>query len=48
MIRSVGRAGPIKVAARVLWQLKYNLLAVLVVALILIPIPDTPELLRRP
>ena len=32
MIRSVGPAGPFKVAGVVAWQLRYDLLAILVVA----------------
>jgi putative membrane protein len=40
MIRSVGHVGPLKVVGLVLWQLKYNLLAILIVAAILVPIPD--------
>ncbi|MCH9666459.1 MAG: bestrophin family protein [Actinomycetia bacterium] len=40
MIRSVGRIGPLKVVGLVLWQLKLDMLMILVVAAILIPIPD--------
>lgn len=40
MIRSVGPAGPIKVAGLVGWQLRYNLIAVLVIAALLLPLPD--------
>lgn len=40
MIRSVGRAGPFKVLGLVTWQLKYNLLAVGIVAAILLQTPD--------
>ncbi len=40
MIRSVGRLGPVKAAGLVAWQLRYDLLAVLVVAAIMVPIPD--------
>jgi len=43
MIRSVGRVGPFRVAVLVVWQLKYNLLAVVVVAGLLLPIPDTVQ-----
>ncbi|MBX7435525.1 bestrophin family protein [Mycobacterium sp. Y57] len=41
MIRSVGPAGPVKVLGLVGWQLKYNLLAVALIAAILLPMPDT-------
>ncbi len=40
MIRSVGRFGAVKAAGLVAWELRYDLLAVLVVAAIMIPIPD--------
>ena len=40
MIRSAGRLGPVKAAGLVAWQLRYDLLAVLVVAAIMVPIPD--------
>ncbi|MCH9731001.1 MAG: bestrophin family protein [Actinomycetia bacterium] len=40
MIRSVGHVGPLKVVGLVLWQLRYNILAILIVAAILVPIPD--------
>ena len=40
MIRSVGRFGPAKVSGLVLWKLRYTLLAVVVVAVALIPVPD--------
>lgn len=44
MIRSVGRTGPLKVVGLVLWQLKYELLVILLVAALLIPIPDSIQL----
>lgn len=40
MIRSTGRTGPLKVAAHVCWALRFNLLAILAVAAVMIPIPD--------
>ena len=40
MIRSAGRLGPVKAAGLVAWQLRYDLLTVLVVAAIMVPIPD--------
>jgi len=40
MIRSVGRTGPIKVAALVLWELRFDLLAILAIAALMVPIPD--------
>jgi putative membrane protein len=40
MIRSVGRAGPVKVAALVLWQLRFDLVAILAIAALMVPIPD--------
>ncbi len=43
MIRSVGRTGPFKVLGLVTWQLKYNLLAVGVVAAVLLQTPDTVD-----
>lgn len=44
MIRSVGRIGPLRVIGLVLWQLKYDLLVMLVVAAILVPIPDKVQM----
>ena len=41
MIRSVGRTGPVKVTGLVLWQLRFNLLAMVAVAAVRVPIPDT-------
>ncbi|MFY1620953.1 bestrophin family ion channel [Micromonospora sp. WMMD736] len=43
MIRSVGPAGPVNVVGLVGWQLKYNLLAVVVVAAVLLQLPDTVD-----
>ncbi|MGI9163077.1 MAG: bestrophin family ion channel [Mycobacterium sp.] len=43
MIRSVGRLGPLKVAGLVMWQLRYNLLAIAVVVALLIPVPDATQ-----
>lgn len=43
MIRSVGRAGPVKVAALVTWELRFNLLAMVAVAAVMVPIPDTVQ-----
>lgn len=41
MIRGVGAAGPLKVAGLLTWQLRYDLLAVVVVAVLMLPIPDS-------
>ena len=43
MIRTVGRLGPIKVTGLVLWQLRYTFLAIVVVVLLLIPVPDAAQ-----
>lgn len=43
MIRSVGRLGPLKVAGLVLWQLRYTFLAIAVVVVALIPVPDAAQ-----
>ena len=43
MIRSVGVTGPVKVAALVSWKLRFSLLAMVVVAAVMIPIPDTVQ-----
>lgn len=40
MIRSVGRTGPFKVAARVCWAMRVDLVVILVVAAVMVPIPD--------
>jgi len=42
MMRSVGRFGPVKVAGLVGWQLRYDLLAVLVVAVVMAHFTDSP------
>ena len=44
MIRSVGKLGPAKVAGIVAWRLRWDLLAVLLVASLLIPVPDTTQI----
>ena len=43
MIRSVGAAGPVKVAGLLAWQLRYDLLAVVIVAAVMVPIPDAVQ-----
>lgn len=43
MIRSVGPAGPVKVAALVTWELRFNLMAIVAVAAVMVPIPDTVQ-----
>lgn len=43
MIRSAGRAGGLKVTALVLWQMRYTLLAIAVVAGLLMPVPDASQ-----
>ena len=40
MIRSVGAAGPLKVSGLVCWQLRYDLLMMLVIAAIVAQVPD--------
>ncbi len=40
MIRSVGPLGPVKAAGLVVWQLRYDLVVVLIVAVVMVPIPD--------
>ena len=40
MIRSAGRLGSVRVLGLVLWQLRCDLLAVLIVAGLLVPVPD--------
>lgn len=40
MIRSVGRTGPLKVAGRVCWALRFDVAALLLAAAVLVPIPD--------
>ena len=44
MIRSVGVLGPVKVSAMVSWHMRWDLLAIVVVAAILIPIPDPTQI----
>lgn len=44
MIRSVGPFGPAKVAGLVGWKLRYDLLAVAVVAGLLLPVPDAAQI----
>ena len=44
MIRPVGRLGAVKVTGLVLWQLRYDLLGMLIVAGLLIPIPDASQI----
>jgi ion channel-forming bestrophin family protein len=44
VIRSVGRLGPLKVAGLVLWRLRWDLVAIVVVAAALIPIPDPTQI----
>jgi len=41
VIRSAGRTGPAKVTGLVLWELRFNLLAMVAVAAVMVPIPDT-------
>jgi putative membrane protein len=43
MIRAVGRFGPAKVVGLVLWQLRYTFLAIVVVVILLIPVPDATQ-----
>ena len=43
MIRSAGRLGALRVLGVVLWQLRGDLLAVLVVAGLLVPVPDASQ-----
>lgn len=43
MIRNVGPLGPLKVFGLVLWQLRYTLLAIFVVIVALIPVPDATQ-----
>ena len=43
MIRSVGAAGPINVAGLVAWQLRWDLLAILIIAAVMVPIPDAVQ-----
>ena len=43
MIRSAGRLGAVRVLGVVLWQLRCDLLAVLIVAGLLVPVPDASQ-----
>ncbi len=43
MIRTVGRLGPLKVAGLVLWQLRYTFVAIAVVVVLLLPVPDATQ-----
>ena len=43
MIRSTGRLGAVRVLGVVLWQLRFDLLAVLIVAGLLVPVPDASQ-----
>ncbi len=43
MIRSVGRLGPVKVIALVLWELRYTLLGVAILVGLLMPVPDASQ-----
>lgn len=43
MIRSSGALGPVKVTGLVLWQLRYTLLAVAIVAGVLLPVPGAGQ-----
>ena len=43
MIRSVGAAGPVKVAGLLAWQLRWDLLAVVIIAAVMVPIPDAVQ-----
>ncbi len=44
MIRSVGKLGPFKVAGVVTWRLRWDLVAILVVAGVLVPVPDPTQI----
>jgi putative membrane protein len=43
MIRTVGRLGSVKVTGLVFWQLRYTFLAIAVVVVLLIPVPDAAQ-----
>ena len=43
MLRPVGRLGAVKVAGLVLWQLRYDLIGIVIIAGLLIPVPDTNQ-----
>ena len=44
MIRSVGKLGPFKVVGLVWWRLRWDLVAIVVVAAALIPVPDPTQI----
>ncbi|MCX2930955.1 bestrophin family ion channel [Mycobacterium sp. CVI_P3] len=44
MIRSVGTLGPVKIAGIVAWRLRWDLLAIVVVAGVLLPVPDPTQI----
>ncbi len=44
MIRSVGMTGPLKAAGLVLWELRWTMVAILVVAGVLMPVPDPTQI----
>ena len=44
MIRPVGRLGAVKVTGLVLWQLRYDLLAILIIAGLLVPVSDANQI----
>jgi putative membrane protein len=43
MIRTVGRLGPLRVTAVVLWQLRFTFLAIAIAIGLLIPVPDAAQ-----
>jgi putative membrane protein len=43
MIRTVGRLGPVRVIGLVLWQLRRTFLAIAVVVVLLVPVPDAAQ-----
>lgn len=43
VIRSVGVLGPVKVFGLVVWELRYTLLAILIVVGLLLPVPDATQ-----
>lgn len=43
MIRSVGRLGPLKASGVILWQLRYTLLAAVIIVGLLMPVPDPSQ-----
>ncbi len=43
MIRTVGRLGPLRVTAVVLWQLRFTFLAIAIAICLLIPVPDEAQ-----